>query len=235
MSYEQSLRLLDMFPDTAGNIVVAVNDRHLKALLNSDDIDYVIPYHMSNLNKDLRLMMSIEQWADYTRKQNERKILADKNDTSDKNRHKSHKFSEWFDEAAAKAEDGYAFMREAARKYISLCEERGLEPKFNEFKTQENYWKLLNDRKMVNHKTGKVIIQNAVKPIFDENAITVAQNAIADEQAIKDFREVQESLVEQILSGDVKISRKMTAELNAMQTSLLTSDMNNGVETETEC
>ena len=42
-------------------------------------------------------------------------------------------------EAAAKAEDGYAFMREAARKYISLCEERGLEPKFNEFKTQENY------------------------------------------------------------------------------------------------
>ena len=125
-------------------------------------------------------------------------------------------------------------MREAARKYISLCEERGLEPKFNEFKTEENYWKLLIDRKMVNQKTGKVILQQAVKPIFDENAITVAQNAIADEQAIKDFREVQDSLVEQILSGDVKISRKMTAELNAMQTSLLTSDMNNGAETETD-
>ena len=227
--------MLDMFPVAAGNIVVAVNDAHLKALLNSNDIDYVIPYHMSNLNKELRLMMSIEQWVDYTRKQNERKIGTDKNNTSDKNWHKSPKFSEWFDEAAAaKAEDGYAFMREAARKYISLCEERGLEPKFNEFKTQENYWKLLIDRKMVNQKTGKVILQQAVKPIFDENAITVAQKAIADEQAIKDFREVQDSLVEQILSGDVKISRKMTAELNAMQTSLLTSDMNNGAETETE-
>ena len=136
-------------------------------------------------------MMSIEQWVDYTRKQNERKIPADKNNTRDKNRHKSPKFSEWFDEAAAaKAEDGYAFMREAAQKYISLCEERGLEPKFNGFKTEENYWKLLIDRKMVNQKTGKVILQQAVKPIFDKNAITVAQNAIADEQAIKDFREV---------------------------------------------
>lgn len=87
---------------------------------------------------------------------------------------------------------------------------------------------------MVNQKTGKVILQQAVKPIFDGNTITVAQNAIADEQAIKDFREVQDSLVEQILSGDVKISRKMTAELNAMQTSLLRSDMNNGAETETD-
>ena len=70
--------MLDMFPVAAGNIVVAVNDRHLKALLNSNDIDYVIPYHLSGLNKELRRMMSIEQWVDYTRKQNERKIPADK-------------------------------------------------------------------------------------------------------------------------------------------------------------
>lgn len=66
MPYAESVRLRDMFPDTAGNIVVAVNDAHLKALLNSNDIDYVIPYHLSGLNKDLRLMMSIEQWVDYT-------------------------------------------------------------------------------------------------------------------------------------------------------------------------
>lgn len=166
-------------------------------------------------------------------KQNERKIDTDSKNTSDKNWHKSPKFSEWFDEAAAaKAEDGYAFMREAAQKYISLCEERGLEPKFSEFKSEENYLKLLIDRKMVNQNTGKVIVQQAVKPIFDENAISIADKAVNDTQAIKDFREVQDSLVEQILSGDVKISRKMTAELNAMQTSLLTSDMNNGAETD---
>lgn len=59
MSYEESLRMLDMFPVAAGNIVVAVNDRHLKALLNSNDIDYVIPYHLSGLNKEMRRMMSI--------------------------------------------------------------------------------------------------------------------------------------------------------------------------------
>ena len=34
-----------------------------------------------------------------------------------------------------------------------------------------NYWKLLIDRKMVNHKTGKVIAQKAVLPIFDSDFI----------------------------------------------------------------
>lgn len=225
MPFEEMQKLRDQFPETAGNIIVAVSDEHLRALLASNDIDYVIPYHLSGLNENLRLMMSIEDWVDYTRTQGEKSNGAE-NVNGVKLWHKAPKFSEWFDaEAAAKAEDGYAFMREAAQKYLALCEERGLVPKFDEFKNEENYWKLLIDRKMVNQKTGKVILQQAVKPIFDENAITVAQNAIADEQAIKDFHEVQDSLVEQILSGDVKISRKMTAELNAMQTSLLTSDI----------
>lgn len=225
MPFEEMQKLRDQFPETAGNIIVAVSDEHLRALLASNDIDYVIPYHLSGLNENLRLMMSIEDWVDYTRTQGEKSNGAE-NVNGVKLWHKAPKFSEWFDaETAAKADDGYAFMREAAQKYLALCEERGLVPKFDEFKTEENYWKLLIDRKMVNHKTGKVILQQAVKPIFDENAITVAQNAIADEQAIKDFREVQDSLVEQITSGKVKISDKMTAELVAMQNAPLTSEM----------
>lgn len=225
MPFEKMQKLRDQFPETAGNIIVAVSDEHLRALLASNDIDYVIPYHLSGLNKNLRLMMSIEDWVDYTRTQGE-KSNGKENVNGVKMWHKAPKFNEWFDaESAAKADDGYAFMREAAQKYLALCEERGLVPKFDEFKTEENYWKLLIDRKMVNHKTGKVILQQAVKPIFDENAITVAQNAIADEQAIKDFREVQDSLVEQITSGKVKISDKMTAELVAMQNAPFTSEM----------
>lgn len=225
MPFEEMQKLRDQFPETAGNIIVAVSDEHLRALLASNDIDYVIPYHLSGLNENLRLMMSIEDWVDYTRTQGE-KSNGKENVNGVKMWHKAPKFSEWFDaEAAAKAVDGYAFMRESAQKYLALCEERGLVPKFDEFKTEENYWKLLIDRKMVNHKTGKVILQQAVKPIFDENAITVAQNAIADEQAIKDFREVQDPLVEQITSGKVEISKKMTAELVAMQNAPFTSEM----------
>ena len=216
MPFKEMQRLRDMFPETAGNIVVGVSDEHVRALLASKDIDYVIPYHLSGLNENLRSMMSIEAWVDYTRTQGE-KFNGKENSGGAKNWHKAPRFGEWFDAvAAAQAKDGYAFMQEAAQKYLNLCEERGLVPKFEEFKNEANYWKLLIDRKMVNQETGKVIIQQAVKPIFDENAIAVANNAIQDEQAIKDFREVQDSLVKQITSGKIEISKRMTAELAAM-------------------
>ena len=216
MPFKEMQRLRDMFPETAGNIVVGVSDEHVRALLASKDIDYVIPYHLSGLNENLRFMMSIEAWVDYTRTQGE-KFNGKENSGGAKNWHKAPRFGEWFDAvAAAQAKDGYAFMQEAAQKYLNLCEERGLVPKFEEFKNEANYWKLLIDRKMVNQETGKVIIQQAVKPIFDENAIAVANNAIQDEQAIKDFHEVQDSLVKQITSGKIEISKRMTAELAAM-------------------
>lgn len=231
MPFKEMQRLRDMYPETAGNIVVGVSDEHVRALLASKDIDYVIPYHLSGLNENLRSMMSIEAWVDYTRTQGE-KFNGKENSGGAKNWHKAPRFGEWFDAvAAAQAKDGYAFMQEAAQKYLNLCEERGLVPKFEEFKNEANYWKLLIDRKMVNQETGKVIIQQAVKPIFDENAIAVANNAIQDEQAIKDFREVQDSLVKQIISGKIEISKRMTAELAAMYNAPYVSEFegqNNG-------
>ena len=129
MPFEKMQKLRDQFPKTAGNIIVAVSDEHLRALLASNDIDYVIPYHLLGLNENLRLMMSIEDRVDYTRTQGEKSNGAEKVNGV-KMWHKAPKFSEWFDaDAAAKAVDGYAFMREAAQKYLTLCEERGLAPK----------------------------------------------------------------------------------------------------------
>lgn len=62
-------------------------------------------------------------------------------------------------------------MQKAAQRYIDLCHERGLIPKFDKFMDEPGYWKLLVDRKMVNQVTGEIIEQKPVKPIFDFDLI----------------------------------------------------------------
>lgn len=120
------------------------------------------------------------------------KLLAE----NDPNYHKGTSFSEWFDlkeaQQIAKMENanpsdkakqkeygimygGYMAMQNAAQNYLKLCAERGLAPKFSyekaDFTAEDNYWKLLIDRKMVNNATGEVIEQQTIKPIFDESEI----------------------------------------------------------------
>ena len=115
---------------------------------------------------------------------------------SDPNYHKGTSFSEWFDireaQQIAKMENanpsdkakqkkygvmygGYMAMQNAANNYLKLCAERGVSPKFShekaDFTAEENYWKLLIDRKMVDNITGEVIEQQTIKPIFDENEV----------------------------------------------------------------
>lgn len=115
---------------------------------------------------------------------------------SDPNYQKRTSFSEWFDLAEARkiAEyenrfpsdekkrqeygvmyGGYMAMKQAGDNYLRLCAERGLSPKFShekaDFTSEDNYWKLLIDRKMVNNATGEIIEQRAIKPIFDEGEI----------------------------------------------------------------
>lgn len=117
-------------------------------------------------------------------------------DKSDPNYQKAPIFSEWFDikeaRQIAKMENanpsdkakqekygvmygGYMAMQNAANNYLKLCAERGLSAKFShekaDFTTEENYWKLLIDRKMVDNVTGEVIEQQTIKPIFDESEI----------------------------------------------------------------
>lgn len=117
-------------------------------------------------------------------------------DDSDPNYHKHTAFSEWFDLEVAqqitKMENanpsnkamqkkygvmygGYMAMQDAANNYLKLCAERGLSPKFShenaDFTSEENYWKLLIDRKMVDNVTGEIIVQQSIKPIFDEGEV----------------------------------------------------------------
>ena len=188
MPYETMLRLRDQYPDTAGNICIGVNDEQILRLLDSDEIDYVIPYHKSGNSKATRKLLKIPEWSDYEG------IQGEKGDGE------KPVFRDWFDiekarataarenasptDPAAKEKYGvqygaYKAMQEAADRYLQICTERGLTPKFKgkvegrnvDFTTHPNYWKLLIDRKMVNQITGEIIEQKPVQPIFDPAVI----------------------------------------------------------------
>ena len=176
------------FPETAGLQCIGISADHIQALLDSDIIDYIIPYHTSGLNATLRRMAQISNWDDFTTFQNAKVDSSIKFDPSIHDRstwHKEPVFSEFFSAAKQKSngyragEKGVVTMRRAAELYKQMCRERGMMPKFSwgsakvdaDFSSDPNYWKLLIDRKMINQKTGALIEQKPVRPNFDFDLI----------------------------------------------------------------
>ena len=155
------------------------------------------------------------------------KLLAE----NDPNYHKHPNFSDWFDikeaQQIAKMENanptdkakqkkygvmygGYMAMQNAANNYLKLCAERGISPKFShekaDFTTEENYWKLLIDRKMVDNVTGEVIEQQTIKPIFDEaEVMRILNDELERYPKVKEDQEYAiRKVTEAYLSGDLK-------------------------------
>ena len=172
INFEEAKALREEFPETAGLQCIGVGDEHIRQLLRSDIIDYVIPYHTSGLNAVLRRMVNIHGWKDYTGTQH---ATPDKSISKDKakdpeNWHKEPVFSEFF-VGYKTGMTGVEAMKKTTENYIRMCQERGLTPKFAQFMDEDGYWKLLIDRKMVNNKTGELIQQKPVTPKFDTKVI----------------------------------------------------------------
>lgn len=164
----EALEVRDMYPDTVGIQCIGNTIEQTKALLRTDWVDYVIPYHKSGMSEERRKAIGIDGWNDHEDTQQAKPIDAKakpgpKDDA--KNWHKEPKFSEimvW------NGKDGLDCMRKTQKKYLKMCKERGLTPAFPEYVDEPNYWKLLIERKMINHKTGKIIRQQPVRPIFNK-------------------------------------------------------------------
>lgn len=169
---DEAVQLREEFPETAGLQCIGVSDEHIVELLKSEIIDYVIPYHVSGLNKGLRSMANIHGWKDYTSTQH---AAIDKNaklsDAKDQEHwHEEPVFSEFF-VGYSTGMTGIETMRASADQYKKMCADRGMKPKFEQFAKEPNYWKLLIDRKMINQKTGDLIQQKPVTPTFDFDTI----------------------------------------------------------------
>lgn len=150
--------------------------------------------------------------------------------TKDPMWHKAPKFSEWFDakEARQIAEmenhtpsdpasqekygvmyGAYKAMQNAADNYLKLCAERGLSPKFShesaDFTKEENYWKLLIDRKMINNITGEIIEQKPVQAVFDEaEVLRILNDEVARYPKVKEDQDyATRTVVSKFLSGEM--------------------------------
>lgn len=169
---DEAVQLREEFPETAGLQCIGVGDEHIVELLRSDIIDYVIPYHVSGLNAGLRAMANIHGWKDYTSTQHAAidKSIKFENAADQEHWHEEPVYSEFF-VGYDTGMTGIEAMRASAERYVQMCKDRGLKPKFEQFVKEENYWKLLIDRKMVNQKTGNLIRQKPVTPAFDFKAV----------------------------------------------------------------
>ena len=184
---------------------------------------------------------------------------------SDPNYQKHTSFSEWFDlkeaQQIAKMENsnpsdktkqkkygvmygGYMAMQNAGNNYLKLCAERGLAPKFSyekaDFTGEDNYWKLLIDRKMVDNVTGEIIEQQTIKPIFDEGEVLRILNDELERypgvKADQDY--AVRRVTEKYLSGELKggmsaedIAKVMKKPVdNVTKTNILASAEDNGTK-----
>ena len=123
----------DGYHNNCGTIAVGVSNAHILKLIRDPNIRMVIPYHKSSLNHLVAVMTNVDKYVDYTKKQNTRLANGTKLESGDFN----------FNEALRRLGDAKA----AADEYLAWCDEHNHNyiPKFEEFRNEENYYKLLED------------------------------------------------------------------------------------------
>lgn len=121
----------DGYHNNCGTIAVGVSNAHILKLIRDPNIRMVIPYHKSSLNHLVAVMTNVDKYIDYTKKQNTRLANGTKLESGDFN----------FNEALRRLGDAKA----AADEYLAWCDEHNYIPKFDEFRKEDNYYKLLED------------------------------------------------------------------------------------------
>lgn len=225
MAYETAQLLRDTYHGTVGNISIGISNDHIRALLADAGIDYVIPYHKSSMDKKTRDAIGLKKWEDYENTQNEKERAYPETNTNSDKYHKKPRFSEWYNHAEAvaiakaaqanapsgdKTHGARMAMREMADRYKQLCHERGLQEKFAQFAEEENYWKLLIDRKMIDQVTGDLIEQKAVKPVFNKaDILDILSDEVARFDKVNaDFEEAAARIDKMWAAGDIRKAAK---------------------------
>ena len=156
-----------------GTIAVGVSDQHTLKLLRDDRIDFVIGYHKSGLNPVVAKIRKIDRFYDYTSEQNTRNADGSK-----------YKGDEHFDfyGSLAKTKD----PRKTAKEYLKWCDKRGLIPKFDKFRNEKNYYKLLADFRLMDGN-GRYAPQEAVVQKYPKNLRKELEASLAEDQAAEDL------------------------------------------------
>ena len=148
------------YTKNCGTIAVGISNLHIEKLLADDRISMVIPYHKSGLNHTVAIMRNIDLYNDYTDSQNTRGANGKKLDGVPD-------FDFYGDLYGKDGKEGTHDPRQTAENYKKWCAENGYIPKFDQFKDNPNYYKLLIDFTVYDiNDSMKYTEQEAVKPIY---------------------------------------------------------------------
>ncbi|MBQ1261377.1 MAG: hypothetical protein IIY01_00445, partial [Clostridia bacterium] len=167
-----------------GTILVGVNDEHIRTAMEDDFIDYIIPFHTGQ-TEVVRQIKKIGKWQNY------------KNEQVDKpweSGSKAKPVNVYTDVIAAAEREGDPIRneRQFVERFLKVCEERGLRPRFSNFLNTnaegkyvytKGYYKLLLDFKMFD-KDGTYLPQEPVIPEFDADLLhELTKKYVAGEKA----------------------------------------------------
>ena len=167
-----------------GTILVGINDDHIRTAMKDDFIDYIIPFHTGQ-TEVVRQIKKIGKWQNYKNEQ------VDKPWDSDS---KAKPVNVYTDVIAAAEREGDPIRneRQFVERFLKVCEERGLRPRFSRFLNTnaegkyvytKGYYKLLLDFKMFD-KDGTYLPQEAVIPEFEADLLhELTEKYVAGEKA----------------------------------------------------
>ena len=203
-----------------GTILVGVNDTQIRAAMEDDYIDYIIPFHTGQ-SAIVRQIKKIGKWENYKDSQTDKKLDTDS---------KAKPVNVYTDVIAAAEREGDPIRneRQFVERFLKVCKERGLKPRFEQFLKKneageyvytKGYYKLLLDFKMFD-KDGTYLPQEPVIPEFDADLLhELTEKYVAGEKAKTEaespaFNRALKRVTEEVVGNDdgIRYSIDETAE-----------------------
>lgn len=167
-----------------GTILVGINDDHIRTAMEDDFIDYIIPFHTGQ-TEVVRQIKKIGKWKNYKNEQVDKPLESGS---------KAKPVNVYTDVIAAAEREGDPIRneRQFVERFLKVCEERGLRPRFSDFLNTnaegkyvytKGYYKLLLDFKMFD-KDGTYLPQEPVIPEFKADLLhDLTKKYVAGEKA----------------------------------------------------
>ena len=194
-----------------GTILVGINEKQIRAAMEDDFIDYIIPFHTGQ-STIVRQIKKIGKWDNYKDSQTDKPKVAGS---------KAKPVNVYTDVIAAAEREGTPIQneRQFVERFLRVCEERKLTPRFSQFLDKDQngnyvytkgYYKLLLDFKTFD-KDGKYLPQEPVVPEFDEDLLKdltkkyVAGEKAKAEQESPAFNRALKRITEEVVSSPTKL------------------------------
>lgn len=191
-----------------GTILVGINDTQIRAAMADDFIDYIIPFHTGQ-TEVVRQIKKIGKWKNYKNEQVDKPLESGS---------KAKPVNVYTDVIAAAEREGNPIRneRQFVERFLKVCEERGLRPRFSDFLNTnadgkyvytKGYYKLLLDFKMFD-KDGTYLPQEPVIPEFDADLLyELTEKYVAGEKAKTEaespaFKRALERVEAEVVSDD---------------------------------